>query len=42
MFIDQPRMLADTYLGFIMLWDQVCIGSVVQGEVVFKLFCWGT
>ena len=40
MWIDQAATIADTYLGFIFLWNQTCIGSAVQGKIVFTLFCW--
>jgi len=40
MWIDQAATIADIYLGLIFMLDQTCIGSVVQGKVVFKLFCW--
>lgn len=42
MYIDQAKTTADMYLGFIFMWGQTCIGSVVEGKVVFTLFCWGT
>jgi len=43
MWTDQQTVatVADLYLGFIVMVNKTCIGSIVQGKVVFTLFCWG-